>query len=66
LIGSSGQTIFEDHVRVPGTDPLAHDSRWWGWRGRQIIFGGETWGVEAAGGEADITVSGYILKDVGP
>jgi hypothetical protein len=63
LIGSSGQTIFEAHPLSDGTTtPI--DSHHWQWKGRQIIFGGETWAVEAAGGAADISVSGYLLTDL--
>lgn len=62
LIGSSGQTIYEAHpLSTEGTG--AADSHHWQWTGRQIIFAGETWAVEAAGGAADITVSGYLLAE---
>lgn len=61
LIGSAGQTIFEGHPFNDGTT-AAVDAHHWQWQGRQVIFGGETWAVETAAGEVDITVMGYLLE----
>lgn len=61
LIGNAGQTIVEFHVPPGLTPPDSLDSRSWEWRGRHVIPGGETYTVEVAGPNADVTLSGYHL-----
>lgn len=53
LIGSSGQTIWENDINGAGTTYAS-------WRGRQIINAGESFAVKADA-PSDITVSGYQL-----
>jgi hypothetical protein len=58
LTGTLGQTLWEVHVNA-SLPP--YDSRSWGWRGRQVIPPGSTWGLSGSGPPCDVTVSGYLL-----
>ncbi len=53
LHGSGGQTIWQDDSTT-----LSRNSAW---RGRQVIFAGETFDVHTTGAW-DVTVSGYLLS----
>lgn len=53
LIGAAGQTIWEWN---PGVSEPSYGS----WRGRQVLYGGETLTV-TTGDTVDVTVSGYLL-----
>ena len=55
LYGNTGVPIFA----VAYTD-LERGS-WWGWRGRQVFNGGESFTFETFDGTVDVTASGYDL-----
>lgn len=55
LQGAADQDIWIGDTATTST------TLWYGWRGRQILYAGETLTVLVASGSWDVTVSGYEL-----